>query len=132
LGRIDEALALAPEIAEDTSFYGMSAKAMPLALAGDREGALMAMEDWKAELGANTRNELEIHAAVGDRAKANELAAEIDARPGGPMFLLLTVNFCACGSLFDLEATPNFRERISELEMDWPPPTHIDYPLKTW
>jgi hypothetical protein len=132
LGRIDEALALAPEIAGDTSFFGMSAEAMPLALSGDREGALAAMEAWKAENGGNPRNELEIHAAVGDRAGANKIAAEMDARAGGPMFLLISIEYCACGALFDLESTPNFRARINEMGMDWPPPRLIDFPLKIW
>ena len=111
---------------------GMSAEAMPLALSGDREGALAAMEAWKAENGGNPRNELEIHAAVGDRAGANKIAAEMDARAGGPMFLLISIEYCACGALFDLESTPNFRARINEMGMDWPPPRLIDFPLKIW
>jgi hypothetical protein len=132
MGRTEEALALAPDVAEDRSFYGMGAAALPLALAGDREGARLAMQQWQAKNGRNLRSEIEIHAAIGDRQRANELAAEMDARPGGPMYLLLTVGYCACGAPFDLEATPNFRERISESKMDWPPPRFIDYPLKTW
>jgi hypothetical protein len=110
----------------------MSAEAMPLALSGDREGALAAMDAWMALHGGNPRNELEIHAAVGDRELANEIAAGIDSRAGGPMHLLLAVQYCTCGALFDLEATPNFRKRIGEMGMDWPPPKLIDFPLKTW
>jgi len=132
MGQVEEALELAPDVAGDRSFFGMSAAAMPLALSGDKESARLAMEQWQAENGRNLRNEIEIHAAMGDQARANELAAEMDARPGGTMHLLLTINYCACGAPFDLEATPNFRARISELEMDWPPPRLIDYPLKGW
>ena len=132
MGRADEALAIAPEVASDRAFYGMGSSALPLALAGDKEGARLAMEQWQAENGRNLRSELEIHAAIGDRAGANELAAEIDARPGGAMLLLNTVDGCACGELFDLEATPIFRDRVNEIENFWPPPRHIDYPLKTW
>jgi len=132
MGRAEDALALAPEVEEDVSFFGMSAKALPLALSGDKEGARLAMEQWQAQHGHNLRNEIEIHAAMGDRVRANELAARMDASPGGTMHLLLTVNYCACGAPFDLEATPNFRERIRELEMEWPPARLIDYPLKDW
>ena len=34
------------------------------------------MERWQAAYGRNLRNEIEIHAAMGDRQRANELAAE--------------------------------------------------------
>ncbi len=132
MGRADEALALAPEVAVDVAFYGMSSSALPLALSGDKEGARLAMEQWQAENGRNRRNELEIYAAMGERERANELAAEIDAHPGGPVRLLLGVDYCACGAPFDLEAAPNFHDRLIELELSWPPPTFIDYPLKSW
>jgi len=132
MGRVDEALALAPEVAVDVSFYGMGSFALPLALSGDKEGARLAMEQWQAKNGRNLRSEVEIHALIGERQRANELAAEIDAQPGGPVRLLLGVDYCACGAPFDLEATPNFRDRINELGIDWPLPKSIDYPLKSW
>jgi hypothetical protein len=69
---------------------------------------------------------------MGDREQANKLAAEVDARPGGPMLLLFTTIYCACGAPFDLEATPNFRERIEESGTDWPLRTLINYPAKDW
>jgi TolB-like protein len=132
LDRSAEALVLAPQVSGDLSFYGMSAEAIPLAFSGDIEGARAAMEQWQVKNGRNLRNEIEIHAAIGDRDRANELAAEMDARPGGTMHLLLTVNYCACGAPFDLEATPNFSANVRESGIAWPPETHIRFPAKDW
>jgi hypothetical protein len=116
----------------DPAFFGMSAEPLPLALAGDVDAARAAMETWQAENGRNLRNEIEIHAAIGDRDGANRLAAELDARPGGTMMLIMTAIYCSCGAPFDLEATPNFRERIRESGLDWPLETLIRYPAKDW
>ena len=131
-GRHEEALAIAPEVAVDLGFYGMSASALPLAMSGDVEAARAAMQAWQAENGRNLRNEIEIHAAIGDREQANRLAAELDAMPGGHMTLLITTVYCSCGAPFDLEATPNFRERITESGLPWPLVTLIRYPAKDW
>ena len=90
------------------------------------------MERWQAQNGRNLRNEIEIHAAIGDRDAANKLAAELDARPGGTMILMATAIYCACGAPFDLESVPNFRERILESGLDWPLQTLIRYPAKDW
>jgi len=110
----------------------MSAEATPLAMAGDLDAARAAMEKWRAENGGNLRNEIEIHAAIGDRDGANRLAAELDARPGGTMMLIMTAIYCSCGAPFDLEATPNFRERIRESAVAWPLETLVRYPAKDW
>ena len=131
-GRPDDALAIAPEVENDTDFFGMSARALPLAMSGDVDSARAAMQDWQARNGRNRRNEIEIYAAIGDRKQANKVAAEVDASPGGTMLLLLTSVYCACGAPFDLEATPNFRERIKEAGLDWPLEKHIHYPAKDW
>ena len=69
---------------------------------------------------------------VGDRARANELAARIDAYPGSAALLGLTVFQCFCGAPFDLEAAPNYKARIEEAGFAWPPRKSIDYPTKTW
>jgi adenylate cyclase len=131
-GKFEEALAIAPGIMADTAFYGMSAETLPLALSGDIEAARTAMEKWQAKHGRNIRNEIEIHAAIGDREQANKLAAELDASPGGTMVLLMTAINCSCGAPFDLEATPNFRDRINESGIAWPLRTLIRYPAKDW
>jgi adenylate cyclase len=132
MGRSEDALAIAADVSVDQAFFGMSAEALPLALSGDTEAARAAMERWRAEFGRNLRNELEINAATGNRERANELAAEIDAGPGGPMLLLVAAVYCACGAPFDLESTPNFRDRLMESGTHWPLQTHIHYPAKDW
>ena len=45
---------------------------------------------------------------------------------------MILVDYCGCGAPFDLEVTPNFRERVNEANIEWPPRKIIDYPLKTW
>jgi TolB-like protein len=131
-GRAAEALELASAVEVDRGFYGMGGKALPLASSGDLEGARVAMDAWKEKNGRNLRSELEIHAALGDRQRANELAAEIDARPGGSMLLTISIYSCACGVAFDVESTPNFNARIQESGVPWPPETHVRYPAKDW
>ena len=132
MGRHEDALAIAPEVRGDVAFFGMSAEPLSLAMSGDVDAARAAMMAWQAENGRNLRNEIEIHAAIGDRDTANRLAAELDAQPGGTMVLLMAAIYCSCGAPFDLEATPNFRERIRESGIDWPLATLIRYPAKDW
>jgi TolB-like protein len=71
-----------------------------------------------------------IFAVMGDRDKANEMAAELDATPLGFLTLLITQSVCSCGAAFDLEYTPNFARLIDEGGFAWPPPSTIKWPLK--
>ena len=71
-------------------------------------------------------------AATGQRQLANEIAARLDASPAGAMSLTTTVKDCFCGAPFDIEVTPNFRARIQEAGLSWPPPSPIKYPAKNW
>jgi hypothetical protein len=73
-----------------------------------------------------------VAAVVGDRERANEIAARIDGYPGSVVVFSGTVLNCFCGAPFDLEATPNYKARIEEAGFPWPPPKRIDYPSKTW
>ncbi|MDT8449174.1 MAG: hypothetical protein RQ847_03275 [Wenzhouxiangellaceae bacterium] len=75
---------------------------------------------------------LRLSAQAGDRETANRIAAEIDARPAGPMLLLGAVYFCRCGAPFDLEVTPNLAARLDEAGLTWPPTETLDWPLKDW
>jgi len=70
------------------------------------------------------------HAVLGEYAKANQVAAEWDARPLGFLELLDQIGTCACGAPFDLEVTPNFARLIGEANLPWPPPSPINWPLK--
>jgi adenylate cyclase len=132
MGRHEDALAIAPEVLGDRSFFGMSAEPLPLAMSGDVDAARAAMEAWRAENGRNLRNEIEIYAAIGDRDAANRVAAEFDAMPGGSVMLMIAAIYCSCGAPFDLEATPNFRARMRESGLEWPLETVIRYPAKDW
>ena len=64
----------------------------------------------------------------GDRAEANRHAAALDARPAGGLLLATLVTDCQCGAPFDLDATPNFKARLAESGLHWPPPQTITYP----
>src|SRR5258706_21158 len=63
----------------------------------------------------------------GDIKEANRRAAEFDARPAGPLLLALVAQVCTCGAPFDLDATPNFKARITEAGLPWPPPATIKF-----
>ena len=63
-----------------------------------------------------------------DRTEANRRAAALDARPAGGLLLAVLVTECQCGAPFDLDATPNFKARLAESGLHWPPPQTITYP----
>ena len=67
-------------------------------------------------------------ANAGDRAEANRLAAAMDARPAGPFLLAVMSTVCLCGAPFDIDATPNFKARLAESGLRWPPPPTIPTP----
>jgi adenylate cyclase len=71
-------------------------------------------------------------AMLGDRKRANEIAAEQDASPLGVLKLIIAVGDCWCGAPFDLEATPIFARMVEEMDLTWPPPSPIEWPLKDW
>jgi TolB-like protein len=64
-------------------------------------------------------------AQSGDRNAANQQAALLDARPAGGLLLAIVVTYCDCGAPFDLDATPNFKARLTESGLRWPPPRTI-------
>ncbi|MEO5628697.1 MAG: hypothetical protein ABIQ62_02865 [Thermomonas sp.] len=67
-------------------------------------------------------------ALFGTREEANKVAARLDARPAGGLLLAIAMTYCGCGVPFDLEATPNFKARLAESGLRWPPPQAIHYP----
>ncbi len=69
-------------------------------------------------------------ANAGNRAEANRLAAAMDARPAGPFLLAVLSQACHCGAPFDLDATPNFKARLAESGLRWPPPATIAFPTR--
>ena len=73
-----------------------------------------------------------VQAMLGEREKANEIAARVDQRARMPMSLMLATLWCQCGAPFDLEVTPNFATKLQEGDLPWPPPSPIRFPLKHW
>jgi len=102
------------------------------ALAGDPAVARQMAKEYWSRPDADDRSSLVVAAVVGDRERANELAAQIDAYPGSAVAFSAPVMYCYCGAPFDLEATPNYKACIEEAGFPWPPPKRIDYPTKTW
>lgn len=70
-------------------------------------------------------------AQSGDRTAANQQAAVLDSRPAGGLLLATVVTYCGCGAPFDLDATPNFKARLAESGLHWPPPRTIADPQKS-
>ena len=102
------------------------------ALAGDPAVARQMAEEYWSRPDVRDSDSLLLAAVVGDRVRANELAARIDAHPGSAVVFASTISACFCGAPFDLDATPNYKTRIQEAGFTWPPPKRIDYPTKTW
>ena len=99
---------------------------------GDPSEAHRMAEQYWAEPDSYLPYSLQLAAILGDRARANELAAQLDMYPGSASLLAGQVSACRCGAPFDLEATPNFAARIEETNFPWPPPTIIEFPTKKW
>ena len=102
------------------------------ALAGDPGVARQLAEAYWSRSDVGDVSSLRVAAVVGDRERANEIAARIDAHPGSAIWFAQGIFDCLCGATFDLEAAPNFKARIEEAGFPWPPPKPIDYPNKTW
>ena len=129
-GRVDDPMVHGP---------GAEGSGMPFprqilreALAGDQETARRLAEEYWSSPAAVSWASIWLAAVVGDRDRANELAAEIDARPGGAIVFSGVIFTCFCGAPFDLEVTPNFKARIEEAAVPWPPAKPINYPTKSW
>jgi TolB-like protein len=99
---------------------------------GNAQGARAIAEELERSGKASDMTGLITFAIVGDRQRANDYAALIDARPGGTLVLVNSIVSCGCGAPFDLEATPNFRARLTEAGFPWPPEAVISYPTKEW
>jgi TolB-like protein len=99
---------------------------------GDRE-AVESMRvdiDSNPEIGGFAKQLISSH--TGDLQEANRIAASWDQHIHGSQALLLQVYWCMCGAPWDLDVTPNFAERIEASGLPWPPPSPINWPLKTW
>ena len=129
-GQVDDAALLGPKPEGSVMFYDR--QIMLEALAGDPVLARQMAEEYWSRPGVDDWSSLIVAALVGDRDRANEFAARIDARPGSVIALSVSVFACYCGAPFDLEVTPNYKARIEEAGFPWPPRMSIDFLTKTW
>lgn len=129
-GRVDDPMAQGP--GAEGSGMPFSRQILREALAGDPDTARRLAEEYWSGPEALSWASIWLAAVVGDRDRANELAAEVDSRPGSTIVFSGIIFTCFCGAPFDLEVTPNFKDRIEEAAVPWPPAKPIDYPTKAW
>lgn len=134
LGRLDEARALLATVDANTEFFAIAqivlgrASGESAATIHDR---LQAFDRTGSQLNAWSHVDAVEASLSGNRVEANRRAAAFDARPGGALMLVLLTGLCQCGAPFDLDATPNFKARLAESGLHWPPPETIKYPPRT-
>jgi hypothetical protein len=127
LGRAREAVEEARLVDRTDTRHGHTL-AIAHAAAGAPGQARQAAETWLAQEGLNEGAVLTLLAFLNRRDEANALAAASDHRPGGHLGLAGAVLECLCGAPFDIEATPNFKARIEQGELQWPPLAPITLP----
>jgi adenylate cyclase len=133
LGRVAEAVAAAGRVPPEEEYFGVVAGPLTLAARGRTDDALAALETRRAAAAQPDAGlTLWVYAAAGQRQRANDLAARMDAWPAGPLLLATVITYCMCGAPFDLEVTPRLRRRLEEAGAEWPPATLIRYPAKDW
>jgi len=130
-GQTASARAQLQEMEPDTESY-LTALAMVSRIEGDSVAVTQAKLDRvdrsKSVLKFWAQADLQVAAILGRRDEANRRAAAIDAQPAGPFVLGVVTAYCLCGAPFDLEATPNFKARLAEAGLPWPPPAAIRFP----
>ena len=105
---------------------------MAAAARGDREAAAARFTEYLADPGAGPFTTVAYYAWTGNIEQANQLAATMDSHPFAGPALSTVLIWCACGAPWDLAATPNFARLVEVGGFDWPPPSPIRFPLKTW
>ncbi len=115
-----------------SNITALSMRMMVAAAQGDRAKLTALFEQFSNNPEASTFWELSYYAQSGDLANANRLAAALDGHHFAGPALATSVLWCNCGAPWDLEATPNFARLIQDAGFDWPPPSPIRFPLKTW
>jgi TolB-like protein len=130
-GRLDEAQAMVNNNLRSQESIARFRIAL-FAARGDSAAGHAQLEESAKIIPANSLDAFIARARLGDREIVNRRASAADARPVGYLFLLEAIYQCYCGAPFDLEATPNFAAKLKEAGLQWPPPSPIKFPLKTW
>ena len=133
LGKVKEAQTTMASL-EPSGAYGYMAQLVVGTAAGESAASIHARLQ-KVDRKSSKMKMWDIADAVeaslsGDRAEANRDAAVLDARPAGGLLLAIVATECQCGAPFDLDATPNFKARLAESGLRWPPPKTIKYPIR--
>ena len=105
---------------------------MVAAARGDKQRIAELMPDVQQITDGNGFWDLLIHAWLGDRQHANQVATKVDQHPAGPLALTLVTAWCACGEPWEMSATPNFAATVKEAGLPWPPASPINFPFKDW
>ena len=130
-GRIADAEALVESSIRGDDFLSQL-QVFVAAARGDAESARRSMEALVQEYPDRKDIHLIYLPLTGDRARVNEIAAELDALPFGYLTLFGIPSLCMCGAAWDIEVTPNFARKIEEAGLPWPPASPAEWPLKDW
>ena len=131
LGRIEEARELLASMEARGENYYVAQAIVGTAAGADAAGIhalLQGVDRNNSKLKMWAITDVVEAALSGHRAEANRQAAALDARPAGGLLLAILVSECQCGAPFDLDAAPNFKARLAESGLRWPPPATIAYP----
>jgi len=124
LGRIDEAQAEVAGLTPGSAERMLAELAVAAASGGDVASIAARSRDAR-RLGWNPEYwevaDFLAEALLDDRIASNRRVAAIDAAPGGPLKLAIMLSRCQCGVPFDLDAAPNFKARLAESGLAWPP-----------
>jgi len=129
-GRVEEAQTVIDTVVRDRDFARML-RVLFAAKQGDLARYHEALAAFDADVDSRFFG-LFMYAWGGMREDANRLAARFDEHQWGPWALWQATHWCACGSPFDLEATPNLARMLELNEVPWPPVSGREYPLKDW
>jgi adenylate cyclase len=130
-GRITDAEALVDSSIRGDDFLSQL-RVFVAAARGDAESARRSLETLVREYPDRKDIHLIYLPLTGDRARVNEIAAELDALPFGYLTLFGVPSLCMCGAAWDIEVTPNFARKIEEAGLPWPPVSPVKWPLKDW
>jgi tetratricopeptide (TPR) repeat protein len=130
-GKYDEALAEINKRIDDVDL-ALAFKALVAAAQGNQELFDELFKEFKVVNTQGWEWIIIVGAWGGHRDEVNAAAGMVDQHDLGSVTLSVLSQWCACGSPFDLEATPNFAAKLKESGLTWPPPPVMDYPLKDW
>jgi len=125
LGSVEEAVAESAMMSRGLKRAG-NWPAIANLLAGNVEVASELADDFLEDGEALMSSKLTLLKFMGRQQEVEALAAEIDGRPAGHVILAGAHVDCLCGAMFDLDVTPNFKARLQEGGLDWPPESIID------